>query len=79
MPCRVAFERGKERHVHLVAVLAETSGSLLLIEDVSIKQRRGVIRVTAPLVGSDVSSWTHLLLLISRSRQMLSPYEHGSI
>lgn len=56
MPCRVAFERGKERHVHLVAVMAETSGSLLLIEDVAIKQRRGVIRVTAPLVGSDVSS-----------------------
>lgn len=66
MPCRVAFERGKERHVHLVAVLAETSGSLLLIEDVSIKQRRGVIRVTAPLVGSDPrvdekhATWLHL-------------------
>lgn len=60
MPCKVAFERGKERHVHLVVVLGETAGSLLLIEDVSIKKRRGVIRVTAPLVGSDVCNWTFI-------------------
>lgn len=54
MPCRVAFERGKERLVHLLVVLRETSGSLLLVEETPFKQRRGVIRVTAPLAGSDV-------------------------
>ncbi|KAG0577452.1 hypothetical protein KC19_5G157100 [Ceratodon purpureus] len=66
MPCRVAFERGKERQVHLLVVLGETTGSLLLIEDISIKKRRGMIRVTAPLVGSDPrvdekhATWLHL-------------------
>lgn len=66
MPCRVAFERGKERHVHLVVVLGETSGSLLLIEDISIKQRSGVIRVIAPLVGSDVSNRPFVFVLVLR-------------
>lgn len=58
MPCRVAFERGKERQVRLIVVLGETTGSLLLVEDSSIRQDRGVIRVTAPLVGSDVRDRT---------------------
>lgn len=66
MPCRVAFERGKERQVRLIVVLGETTGSLLLVEDSSIRQDRGVIRVTAPLVGSDPrvddkhATWLHL-------------------
>lgn len=55
MPCKVSFERGKERQVHLVVVSGGISGSLLLIEGIAFKQNRGVIRVTAPLAGSDVS------------------------
>lgn len=54
MPCRVAFERGKERLVHLLVVVQGTMGSLLLVEDIPFKQQRGMIRVTAPLAGSDV-------------------------
>jgi hypothetical protein len=61
MSCRVAFERGKERQVHLLVVVGETTGSLLLVEDISIKQHRGMIRVTAPLVGSDVSNLTFFI------------------
>ena len=60
MPCRVAFERGKERQVHLLVALRETTGSLLLVENNSIKQGRGLIRVTAPLVGSEVSDRTFI-------------------
>jgi protein CLEC16A len=54
MSCKVAFERGKERIVYLLVVLQGTSGSLLLVEEITSKQQRGVIRVTAPLAGSDV-------------------------
>jgi protein CLEC16A len=54
MSCKVAFERGKERIVYLLVVLHGTSGSLLLVEEITSKQQRGVIRVTAPLAGSDV-------------------------
>lgn len=66
MLCRVSFERGKERCVHLVVVLRGTTGSLLLIEDNSSDQRRGLIRGTAPLAGSDPridekhATWLHL-------------------
>ena len=59
MPCRVAFERGKERLVHLLVVLQGTTGSLLLVEDIPFKQKRGMIRVTAPLAGSDVQIPSH--------------------
>lgn len=60
MLCRVSFERGKERCVHLVVVLRGTTGSLLLIEDNSSDQRRGLIRGTAPLAGSDVCGRTFI-------------------
>lgn len=66
MPCKVSFERGKERQVHLVVVSGGISGSLLLIEGIAFKQNRGVIRVTAPLAGSDPrvdekhATWLHL-------------------
>ncbi|CAM6017014.1 unnamed protein product [Sphagnum balticum] len=66
MSCKVAFERGKERIVYLLVVLQGTSGSLLLVEEITSKQQRGVIRVTAPLAGSDPRvdekhpTWLHL-------------------
>jgi protein CLEC16A len=66
MSCKVAFERGKERIVYLLVVLHGTSGSLLLVEEITSKQQRGVIRVTAPLAGSDPRvdekhpTWLHL-------------------
>jgi hypothetical protein len=36
VPCRIAFERGKE------------------LEELPLKQERGIVRVMAPLAGSDV-------------------------
>jgi len=55
VPCRIAFERGKERHLSFVAISKGTSGWVLLAEELPLKQQRGIVRVTAPLSGSDVS------------------------
>ncbi|PIA43692.1 hypothetical protein AQUCO_01800029v1 [Aquilegia coerulea] len=66
VPCRIAFERGKERHFFFLAVSKETSGWLLLAEELPLKQQHGVIRVAAPLAGSSPriddkhAKWLHL-------------------
>ncbi|MCO5602768.1 hypothetical protein L7F22_056906 [Adiantum nelumboides] len=66
IPCRIAFEKGKERSVYLLACTKGAGGWLLLAEDVPLKQRRGIIRVTAALAGSnpkvdgDHPKWLHL-------------------
>ena len=54
VPCRISFERGKERHFRFLAVSMETSGWVLLAEELPLKQHYGVVRVTAPLAGSNV-------------------------
>lgn len=54
IPCRIAFERGKERHLSFLAFSKGTSGWVLLSEEFPLKQQRGIVRVTAPLAGSDV-------------------------
>lgn len=54
VPCRIAFERGKERYFSFLAMSKGTSGWLLLVEELPLKQQRGIIRVIAPLAGSDV-------------------------
>lgn len=53
MGCRVAFERGKERFVLLMAASLGASGSLLLAEALPT-QKEGRVRVTAPLAGCKV-------------------------
>ncbi|KAJ0965598.1 hypothetical protein J5N97_026736 [Dioscorea zingiberensis] len=66
MPCRIAFERGKERHFWFLAVSREISGWLLLAEELPLKKQCGVVRVTAPLAGSNPRiddkhpKWLHL-------------------
>ncbi|ERN07456.1 uncharacterized protein LOC18435675 isoform X2 [Amborella trichopoda] len=66
MPCRVAFERGKERHFFFLAVAKGTSGWILLAEELPLKPQFGVIRIVAPLAGScpriddKHSKWLHL-------------------
>ncbi|XP_057818483.2 protein TRANSPARENT TESTA 9 isoform X2 [Cryptomeria japonica] len=52
LPCRIAFERGKERPFYFLAVAKGKSGCLLLAEEVPLKQHRGIVRVAAPLAGS---------------------------
>ncbi|RVW16171.1 hypothetical protein CK203_074341 [Vitis vinifera] len=57
VPCRISFER---------AVSMETSGWVLLAEELPLKQHYGVVRVTAPLAGSNPkiddkhARWLHL-------------------
>uniref|UniRef100_A0A0E0DC39 FPL domain-containing protein n=1 Tax=Oryza meridionalis TaxID=40149 RepID=A0A0E0DC39_9ORYZ len=66
VPCRIAFERGKERHFCFLALSNGTSGWILLLEELPLKEKRGIVRVTAPLAGSDPridekhAKWLHL-------------------
>ncbi|CAL9043804.1 unnamed protein product [Musa banksii] len=73
VPCRIAFERGKERHFCFLAISRGTSGWLLLAQESPVKQQLGIIRVTAPLAGSDPKidekhpRWLHLRIRPSNS------------
>ncbi|CAA7388074.1 unnamed protein product [Spirodela intermedia] len=64
--CRIAFERGKERHFCFLAVARGTSGWILLAEELPLNQEKGIIRVAAPLAGSNPRAderqpkWLHL-------------------
>ncbi|KAJ7522979.1 hypothetical protein O6H91_18G033200 [Diphasiastrum complanatum] len=66
MPCRVSFERGKEKAVYLLVATWDTSGSLILAESTSSNLSRGIIRLIAPLAGSlprideEHGRWLHL-------------------
>nr|CAB3486626.1 unnamed protein product [Digitaria exilis] len=66
VPCRIAFERGKERIFCFLAISNGTSGWILLLEELPLKQERGTVRVMAPLAGSDPridekhEKWLHL-------------------
>ncbi|KAF8400228.1 hypothetical protein HHK36_013525 [Tetracentron sinense] len=68
VPCRIAFERGKERHFCFLAISRGTSGWVLLAEELPLKQHSGVVRVAAPLAGSNPridnnhSKWLHLCI-----------------
>lgn len=61
VPCRISFERGKERHLRFVAISVGTSGWIVLAEELPLKKHYGVVRVTAPLVGCNVSEPVFLL------------------
>ncbi|KAG6741069.1 hypothetical protein POTOM_056553 [Populus tomentosa] len=66
VPCRIAFERGKERHFCFLAISVGTSGWILLAEELPLKKHYGIIRIVAPLAGSNPtidekhSRWLHL-------------------
>ncbi|MED6207563.1 hypothetical protein PIB30_036892 [Stylosanthes scabra] len=66
VPCRIAFERGKERHFWFLAISVGTSGWLVLAEELPLRQTHGVIRVAAPLAGCNPKiddkhpKWLHL-------------------
>ncbi|KAB1996608.1 hypothetical protein ES319_D13G242900v1 [Gossypium barbadense] len=53
LPCRIAFERGKERHFHFLAVSVGTLGWVLLAEELPLKQNYGIVRVAAPLAAQN--------------------------
>ncbi|PWA54005.1 hypothetical protein CTI12_AA439910 [Artemisia annua] len=66
VPCRIAFERGKERHFSFLAISMGTSGWIILAEEFPQKPRYGTVRVVAPLSGCNPriderhSRWLHL-------------------
>ncbi|KAG6769387.1 hypothetical protein POTOM_025018 [Populus tomentosa] len=66
VPCRIVFERGKERHFCFLAISVGASGWILLAEELPLKKHYGIIRVVAPLASSDPtidqkhSRWVHL-------------------
>lgn len=66
VPCRISFERGRERNFFFLAISRGVSGWLLLAEELPLKQLYGVVRVAAPLAGSNPriddkhTKWLHL-------------------
>ncbi|KAL3642809.1 hypothetical protein CASFOL_013624 [Castilleja foliolosa] len=66
LPCRIAFERGKERHFQFLALSTGSSGWLVLVEELPMKPQHGLVRVLAPLAGCNPriddkhSRWLHL-------------------
>lgn len=66
VPCRIAFERGKERHFSFLAVSIGTSGWIVLAEELPQRPHRGTVRVLAPLAGCNPriderhTRWLHL-------------------
>nr|GEX16820.1 protein transparent testa 9 isoform X2 [Tanacetum cinerariifolium] len=66
VPCRIAFERGKERHFSFLAISMGTSGWIILAEELPQKPRYGTVRVVAPLSGCNPRiderhlRWLHL-------------------
>lgn len=55
VPCKIAFERGKERHFFFLAISLGSSGWVVLAEELASKVHRGVVRIAAPLAGCNVS------------------------
>lgn len=51
IPCRIAFEEGKELHVHMLTVVKGAFGWLLLAEKVHDKPHHGIVVAIAPLAG----------------------------
>ncbi|KAI3805553.1 hypothetical protein L1987_28043 [Smallanthus sonchifolius] len=66
VPCRIAFERGKERHFNFLAVSIGISGWIILAEELPQKPSHGIVRVVAPLAGCNPkiderhARWLHL-------------------
>ncbi|OMO77052.1 hypothetical protein CCACVL1_15218 [Corchorus capsularis] len=83
LPCRIAFERGKERHFSFLAVSMGTLGWVLLAEELPFKQHYGVVRVAAPLAGTNPriddkhSRWLHLRIRPS-TLPFLDPPKFGA-
>ncbi|PIN03963.1 hypothetical protein CDL12_23507 [Handroanthus impetiginosus] len=81
VPCRIAFERGKERHFHFLALSMGSSGWLVLAEELTLKPQCGVVRVAAPLAGCNPriddkhSRWLHLRIRPS-SLPFADPAKH---
>ncbi|XP_029125832.1 protein TRANSPARENT TESTA 9 isoform X2 [Cajanus cajan] len=78
VPCRIAFERGKECHFCFLAISLGISGWLVLAEELPLKKSYGVVRAVAPLAGCNPriddkhATWLHLRIR-SSSLPFLDP------
>ncbi|XP_074280692.1 protein TRANSPARENT TESTA 9 isoform X2 [Silene latifolia] len=82
IPCRIAFERGKERYVWFQAVSMGTGGWVMLLEELPLRQNVGVVRVVAPLaacnprVDDKHPRWLHLRIR-PPTLQAVVPLKYG--
>ncbi|KFK40296.1 hypothetical protein AALP_AA3G356800 [Arabis alpina] len=82
VPCRIAFERGKERNFSFLALTSGVSGWIVLVEDSLTKPDHGIVRVTAPLAGCKPQidekhpRWLHLRIRPS-TLPFLDPTKRG--
>ncbi|KAF8118272.1 hypothetical protein N665_0005s0040 [Sinapis alba] len=82
VPCRIAFERGKERNFSFLALSSGVSGWIVLAEESLLKPDHGTVRVTAPLAGCNPRidekhpKWLHLRIRPSRL-PFLDPTKRG--
>lgn len=66
VPCRIAFEKGKERHFQFLAVSKGMQGWIILLEEIPLKPQFGTVRVMAPLAGCNPKidqqhpKWLHM-------------------
>ncbi|TKY54515.1 hypothetical protein E2542_SST18924 [Spatholobus suberectus] len=80
VPCRIAFERGKECHFCFLAISLGISGWLILAEELPLKKSYGVVRAVAPLAGCNPgiddkhATWLHLRIR-SSSLPFLDPVQ----
>ncbi|KAJ8562465.1 hypothetical protein K7X08_011756 [Anisodus acutangulus] len=75
VPCRIAFERGKERHFHFLANSVGTSGWLILADELPVRPSFGVVCVVAPLGGCNPRiDEKHMRWLHLRIRPSSFPY-----
>ncbi|XP_027919665.1 protein TRANSPARENT TESTA 9-like isoform X1 [Vigna unguiculata] len=71
LPCRIAFEKGKELHVYFLAISLGISGWLVVAEELPLKKSHGVVRSVAPLAGCNPriddnhATWLHLQIRTS--------------
>ncbi|CAN6677672.1 unnamed protein product [Malus baccata var. baccata] len=83
VPCRIVFERGKECHFSFLAISLGTSGWVVLAEELPLKEPYGVIRMVAPLAGSNPkhdykhSRWLHLRIRPS-TLPFVEPAKYGA-
>eukprot|EP00899_Mesostigma_viride_P007445 jgi/Mesvir1/16701/Mv15094-RA.2 len=79
LPCRVAFERGKERALYLVVMThAHPTPCLVLAEASPVRLGAGIVRAIAPLAGAQPRvnqthpKWLHLC--VRAPLQIVRPY-----
>ncbi|KAK7329730.1 hypothetical protein VNO77_23906 [Canavalia gladiata] len=78
VPCRIAFERGKEHQFCFLAISLGISGWLVLAEELPLKKSYGVIRVVVPLAGCNVCIVVLYLCFLTSTQVIGIDDEHAA-